>query len=118
MCKTAQQFVVKRRREKETIPVEFKKHHSLRPYQGKDKRLDNIQHAWIILDYPFYTNLFFGLFCSIQIKINVITRGKEPKANKKYNVLFSHDKGFHIYRKIETMFWTPFRKYVYIINYK
>ena len=45
MCKTAQQFVVKRRREKETIPVEFKKHHSLRPYQGKDKRLDNIQHA-------------------------------------------------------------------------
>jgi hypothetical protein len=45
MCKTAQQFVAKTNREKETIPVEFKKHHSLRPHLGKDKRLDNIQHA-------------------------------------------------------------------------
>ena len=44
MCKTAQQFVVKQS-EKETILVEFKKHHSLRPHLGKDKILDNIQHA-------------------------------------------------------------------------
>jgi hypothetical protein len=45
MCKTVQQFVAKKEREKETIPVKFKKHQSLRPPLGKDKRLDNIQHA-------------------------------------------------------------------------
>jgi len=58
MCKTAQQFVVKQS-EKETILVEFKKHHSLRPHLGKDKywKIFSLHESfWIIL---FYTKLFF-----------------------------------------------------------
>ena len=48
---------------------------------------------WVTLLIP---NYFSDIFYANQIKINSITRRKEPRANAKYNVLFSHDKGSQI----------------------